>query len=804
MLRNYFKIAWRNLKNHKSESILNITGLSLGMAAAVLILLWVENEMNFDNYHADDNRIYHLKTGLKSNPKGFWGTPLLLAETAKQQVPEIDKTSRFLIVNNSTNPILGINNNFYKEKDLVYVDKEWFDIFHYDFVAGNAAGISQNPNSIILTESLAKKYYGNNNAIGQVIHIDSNIYKVAAFVKDNSANSSFQFSAFLPMEMYLKNPSVKQGSWLSFMFQTFVKLKPNANANKTEKKINNVLENEDGLRLITNQGTKKDTITSKLTSLAQMHFNDDIGTGTQGDKKVVIIFSVLGFLLLVIACINYVNLTTAKASQRSKEVSIKKIMGAERKDLFAQFMTESVLTGMIALALTLLIVKLSLPWFNSFTEKKFVLSLNSIELWKLLGGTLLITVLLTGIYPALLLSSFKPLNVLKGFNILRIKNTSLRKVLVTSQFTIAIALTICTIVILRQLYFIQTSNEGYNRSQIFSISLPRSWHKNHSDISKSNFVDVLKNELTKHTAIENVTVSNDAIQNLKMSMGGIADWTGRKSDMQPNITPLAVDVDFRNIFKLELKEGRWFQPDNINDKHNYILNETAIAELGIKKPYIGQYFSMFNDTGHIIGVVKDFHFRDYHQKISASVLFNNPDMKGTFFVQANTSKMKQALAGAESTWKTFFPQEPFEYNFMDQEFESMYKSDIKTSKLVGLFSGTTIFICCLGLFGLVTFTAEQRTKEIGIRKVLGATVASITTLLSKDFIKLVMIAIIISSPLAWWAMNKWLETFAYRINISWWMFAAAGAGAFILTLATVSYQSIKAATANPVKSLRSE
>ncbi|MCW3118719.1 MAG: hypothetical protein JWM28_2801 [Chitinophagaceae bacterium] len=802
MILIYFKTAWRNLKNHKSASLLNITGLSLGMAAAVLIMLWVQNELNFDNYHSDADRIYLVTVKQKMDTRKFGGTPLVLAEAAKQQIPEIETTCRLVIANNATTPVLGINNNLYKEKDLAFVDKEWFSVFHYDFIAGSAEGFSQKPTGIILTESLARKYYIKNNGVGQIVHIDSNIYQVQAIVKDNPANSSFQFNIFLPIEAYLKNDPITPGSWSSFKDQTFIKTKTNANAKTVEKKITNILQQQDFIRQMF-----KDTLKAGLTTLPDMHFDDSIdgSFGLQsGDKKVVLIFSILGFLLLAIACINYVNLTTAKASQRSKEVSIKKIMGAGRKSLFVQFMAESLLTGTVALVLTLFIVWLSLPWFNSFTEKNFVLSLSSVEVGKIMAGTLIVTVLFTGIYPALLLSSFKPLNVLKGVNILKVKNTSLRKILVTSQFTIAIALIICTLVILKQLFFIQANNEGYNRSQIFSISLPPTWPKYHNKADKSGFLKILKNELSGETAIENITVSNDAIQNLKMSWGGGIDWNGRLKTEDRLFTPLSVDADFTKIFKLELKEGRWFQENNLDDRHNYILNETAISELGLKKPYIGQFFAVFGDTGRIIGIAKDFHFRDFHQKIGVSVLLNNPELKGTFFIQATASRMKQALARAEMTWKKFFPQEPFEYNFMDEEFEQMYKSDMKTSKLVGIFSGIAIFISCLGLFGLVSFVAEQKTKEIGIRKVLGATVANITTLLSKDFIKLVIIAFIMASPIAWWAMNKWLEAFAYRINISWWIFVSAGAAAIFIALLTVSSQAVKAAMANPAKSLRSE
>jgi putative ABC transport system permease protein len=403
----------------------------------------------------------------------------------------------------------------------------------------------------------------------------------------------------------------------------------------------------------------------------------------------------------------------------------------------------------------------------------------------------------------LLLSSFKPLNVLRGINVLKIKNSTLRKTLVTVQFTIAVSLSICAIVILKQLAFIQQSNEGYDRKQIFSFSIPGSFINTHMAADKSGMIKLVKNELLKETAIEHVTASTDDIQQITMSMSGIADWVGRKKDEDPGITLLSVDPDFRDIFKLQLKEGRWFT-DNSADQHNYMLSETTVSQLGLKKPYLGQYFAILQDTGRIIGIVKDFHFESFHQKITAAVLCARPDMKGTLFIQANTTKMKAALAKAETVFRKFFPQSPFEYKFMDATFENMYRADTKTATLVSAFSGIAIFISCLGLFGLVSFTAEQRTKEIGIRKILGATVINLTTLLSKDFVKLVIIAIIIASPIAWWAMNKWLEAFAYKINISWWMFGVTGIAALFIALTTVCVQAVKAAMANPVKSLRTE
>ncbi len=805
MLKNYFKIAWRSMLKNKSASIIYITGLSLGMAAAVLILLWVQNEMSFDSYHSNAGKIYQVNLAKKEDGIPFNGTPVLLAESIKKQVPEIEKVAATIV--NGSPKVVNVNENYFKERGWVYADKEWFNLFKYEFTEGNANGFNESPGNIILIASLAKKYFGTANAVGQFIKIDTNSYKVKGVIKDNPINSSFQYTFFLPIEEFMKMPGVQQQGWMYLSANTFVQLKENANVNNVQNGINSIIMHQEQIQSVFSNGAKKDTLVAGLTALKKIHFALNQGgfsSAYTSGKGIVYIFSILGFLLLSIASINYVNLSTARASMRSKEVSIKKIMGANTKNLFIQFIVESVVTSVVALLLTLIIVLLSLPWFNNLTGKVFTLSLSSVALWEVLGVTLLITILLTGIYPALLLSSFKPLNVLRGINILKTKSPVLRKTLVTAQFTIAITLSIAAIVILKQLHFIQSNNEGYDRKQIFSFSIPGSWASSGMADNKNELFTLVKNELAKETAIEHLTISNDDIQNLQMSMGGVADWTGKKKEQVPLITMLTTDTDFRNIFKLQLKEGRWFQEDNAADHHNYILTETTVAELGLKKPYLGQYFSVMGDTGQIVGIVKDFHFRNFHQKISAAVLMNNPLYKGTFFVEAAAGKTNIALAKATATFKKFFPQTPFEYKFMDAAFDDMYRADKKAAALVSTFSGIAIFISCLGLFGLVSFIAEQRTKEISIRKILGATVGNITTLLSKDFVKLVFIAIVVASPIAWWAMNKWLEAFAYRINISWWMFAAAGFAAIFIALVTVSVQAIKAALVNPAKSLRSE
>ncbi len=796
MLKTYLKTGWRNLLKNKTISIINITGLSVGMAAAMFILLWVQNELSFDNYHPASKRICQITFSDKEGSNKWDGSPLLLADAAKQKIPGIEKATKFLTANRD-NPVLNINNEFYKEKNAVFVDSNWFSFFHYDYVEGNANAFNQNPNSIILTESLAKKYYGKKEAVGRTIIIDSINYKVQAVIKDNPSNSSFQFNIFFPLQTHLPDAEAikNESSWNSFTWITFVQLNPNIPIKQVLNQLAQLLKTE---------RNNEETFVS-LIALKNIHFETSFGDlkMLRQDKKVVFIFAILGSLLLLIACINYINLSTARASLRAKEVSIKKIIGASGKTLFKQFIAESFLTSFIALIITLLIIQIALPLFNSFTEKHFIFSLSSINIWIVLAGTFVTTIILTSIYPALLLSSFKPLNMLKGLNVLKVKNTALRKTLVISQFTIAIALMISTIVIFKQLSFIRKQNKGYNSSQVFSVPLPREWFNKHKEANKEQMFNTFKQQLVANTSIENATITSGSVINIMMAMSGVVDWEGKAPGLDPMVSVMSVDEDFRKIFQLQLTEGRWFQPDNIQDKHNYILNETAIATFGLQPPYIGKRLIFANDTGHIIGIIEDFHYRSLHEKVGSIILINN-QLQGTMFIKTAAAKTPQALQATETIWKKLFPQEPFEYDFLDEAFAQLYRSDIKTSTLTGLFSCIAIIISCLGLFGLAAFTAEQRIKEIGIRKVLGATVTNITALLSRDFIKLVVIAFVIASPLAWLAMNKWLENFVYRININWLVFVLAGLAAVFIALLTVSFQAIKAAIANPVKSLRTE
>jgi ABC-type antimicrobial peptide transport system permease subunit len=805
MIKNYFITAWRSLWRNKTVTFINLLGLSVGMAAAVLILMWVQNEKSFDTYHPYAKNIYRIVNHLRISKSEKWdweNSPLDLAVTAKQDIPEIELTTR-LQQSRFEEPVLNVNNKLFAEKQCGYIDSNWFDMFHYDLKQGNFASFLKDPYGMVLTESKAKKFFGDETAIGQIIKIDSVNFTVKAVVKDNPANSSFQCDVLMPLNVTINNHR-KNGdhiNWDFFNYVTFIKLKETANINTVTGKINELYTKRE------TSGNGRTPTTASILSLASMHFDTSLQSSvfSHVENKSIYIFSILALLLLVTACINYVNLTTAKASLRAKEVSIRKIAGARSQHLFSQFIVESVLISLLSLVVSILLIQLSLPFFRQLTERNFISPFNSLMVWKVLTGTLLTVIVLNGIYPALLLSSFKPLNVFRGVTVLQVKDSGLRKGLVIFQFTLSVMLITGTIVVMKQMQFVQTSNPGYNRSQIISVQVPFKkfqtfWKNGQSETLISN----MKSELSSRVNTQLVTSASSPVVDIHNKQGGSMNWEGRDSLNSHSVTILSADAQYKDFFKLDMKEGRWYLPNSKEDAKNYILNETAVRQLNIHQPVIGQRFSLNGVDGIVIGVVKDFHHSSMHSKIEPVLIYNDPGWQPYIFVKAQEGNTKQTLATIETIWHKFLPDEPFDYTFMDDTFNALYRSDLKTSKLIFVFSTITIIISALGLFGLAAFTAERKTKEIGIRKILGATVTSIMALLSEEFLVLVGIAIAIASPVAWWVMNRWLEDFAYRITISWWMFALAGFTALLIALVTVSFQAVKAAIANPVKSLRTE
>jgi len=795
MLR-YLRTAARNAWKQRSTNAINITGLAAGMTAAILIFLWVGNELTYDNYHPGANRI-HRVTAYITDAKWTWETaPFPLVAATRATVPEAEAVTAF---QPATVIVTRHDDEFVTEQHSAYIDSAWFTIFHYDFIAGSARDFFSQPYSLILTRSKAKQYFGDKAPIGQTLRIQTTGYKVAAVVKDIPTNSSFPFDFLMPVDAIRNNPYQKDNfTWGNFNWQVYIRLRPAAGATNVNKALTSLLHTN-----TTSEEDKHSTLS--LIPLKEIHFETGLTFGSSivhANRSTVTIFSVLGIFLLVIACINYVNLTTARASLRAKEVGIRKIVGAGKKSLFIQFVGESLLVSSLALLITIFIVTLALPAFRDLTDKSFANPFANAQTWQIIGLTLLAATALNGIYPALLLSGFKPLNVLRGSVNLKFKDVFLRKGLVVLQFTFSIILIIGTLIIQRQLSYIQNTNPSYNRSQVLAVTMPFIWSR--SQQQQATLRASIKNELRQHTGVTDVTFANSSVINLNSASSGGIDWEGHDSSFRPTIYHFKADPDFQKVLQLQMVQGRWFGDPQGIDRNNFVLNETAVKTLGLRQPVIGQRFIFQDDTGRIVGIVKDFHFASLHEKIKPLAIINDPRFNARLYIRTEPGQSTRVLAAVKALVKRYDNSKPLDYAFLDDQFNALYKADQKVSTLILVFSTIAIIISCLGLFALAAFTAQQRIKEIGIRKVLGATVPNIIALLSRDFVRLVILSIGIATPIAAYAMHKWLEDYAYHIALSAWFFLAAGALALLIAILTVSSQSLRAATANPAKSLRTD
>ncbi|WP_149240055.1 ABC transporter permease [Dyadobacter sp. 32] len=796
MLKNHIKIAFRNLLSSKLFTSLNVLGLTGGMVAAVFILLWVENELSFDAYHQKSERISRIITHLQVSKEETWhwaATPMLLAGEI-EKLPETETVTRKTIASTLS---LKIGDRKINGENAIYADSNWFEVFDYQFVDGSAADFATGVRNIAMTESKALQLFKKSDVVGQIIRIDTLDYTVSAVYKNNPANSSFQHDYILPLAALWANPKsyANDNSWNQFNYETFVVLRADADRTKLGKKLTSIIstmkKDDDG-----NPSTN--TVLA-AEPLANIHFNNQIQGASQdlGDRRSIYIFFGLALVILLVACINYVNLTTARASVRSKEVGVKKLLGAKSSHLFGQFMTESVLTCLAAFCLALSLIYFLMPAFNSLTGKFFEFSPANLSLWYVLVGTTLTAILLTGVYPSLLLSSFKPFEILRGNNVLGSANGSFRKGLVVVQFTVAVVFLISTLVVFQQMKFIREKELGYDRAHTFTFRIP--WALK-SKAEPSTFKARLLNE----SSVADVTVASQSIVQISSSSTGSYDWNGHPKDFNPTVSQLAVEDNFRKMFGLKMKEGRWFAPNGIADASNVVLNETAVKKMNLPKPLIGQRFDFQGKKGVVIGVVKDFHFKSLREKIEPLVLFQDPAWSLGLYVKAQPGKEAEAIKAVEKIWNEMIPNGALAYQFLDDTYDRLYKSEQRTASLFNTFTVIAILISCMGLFGLATFTAERRIKEIGIRKVLGASVSAIVTLLSTDFIILVVISIIVASPIGFYFMNEWLKGFEYKMELNWIIFASAGICAVLVALFTISYQSIKAALMDPVKTLRSE
>jgi len=796
MFKNHFKTAWRNIFRNKTATLINLFGLSVSLVAFIFIALWVQNELTFDGFNKDAKDIYLVKTDFG---RGDGPDPLTALPVA-DAVRKVSGTA-YIARMAPSHGTLKVNGRLFDEKASVVVDSDWFKILHYDVLSGDIQSFNNNPFSFILTQSKAKQLFGDKNPVGQFVRFDTSLYQVRTIVKDNPINSSFQFEMLAPMAARFAVRRGNQNDWGNLSYRTFVKVIP----------ATDVIAFAQHATAVSQELSKRDHLSLQFQPLRELHFDTKAADWMfrRGSHMAVFVFSVLGILLLITASINYVNLTIAKANARTKEISIRKIMGGSRLQLFIQFLTESFLLCILALSISLVIILITLPIFNRLTETGFRVSFTSPFLWSILIGTLFTATLFIGVFPSLTLSLFKPLDYLHGFTILKFRNTTLRKSLVVFQFVIGIVLMIGTIVIFLQMRLAQSSAAQYNRSQVVSLSLPFNLlSKVGYDWDKIFlFSNTFKHELQKISSVQNAVVTSTSIEG-GMNSSSAPNWYWKDQDTAINdpVVRVSIGPEGKDIFNFQVKEGRWFEPDG-RDRKNFVLNETAVKDLGIREPVIGQIFARIGgDTGQIVGVIKDYNFSSLYNKVGPMVIACNghEDLQMTLFAKITPGNIPQAMSAIASTWKQLIPDAPFKYQFTDQAFDNLYKDDLRTSKLALLFSCISIIISALGLFGLAAFVAEQKRKEIGIRKVMGASVAQITVLLSRDFVILVLIAIVIASPIAYWTMSRWLQNFVYKINLSWWIFASAGILAVLIAVLTISGQAIRAALANPAKSLRAE
>jgi putative ABC transport system permease protein len=793
MLKNYFKIALRNLRKSTTYSIINITGLAVGLAVSILLLLWVNDELSYDRFNAHAASLYRLspKFGDGANPTIWDATPAPMAVYAKKEIPEVENACR--ITEDWSVSIFEYQGKKITEWHNCQVDPSFFSMFTYPLIKGNPQHPFKDAHSVVLSETTAKKFFGDEDPIGKVLKADDKkIYQVTGIMKDMPDNSSIQYNMVFNFQMleqeadttgYYKSLPI-DANWGQYNYQTYVLLKPGANPVVAGQKLGALHRRNQNIDF-----TKH--LVYLLNPLTKIHLY--ASNGDEQGMMIVRVFFIVAVIVLLIACINYVNLITARAIGRSKEISLRKIVGAGKTGLFLQFLSESLLTFLIALVIATGLIYLVMPLYNDLAGKNIVFKPWSPEVLTVYGLTLLATLLLAGIYPAVTLASFKPLEAMKGKLSGIGSKGNFRKVLVVAQFSFSIMLITSTIIIGKQLRYIREKNLGYDKENVFSF-----WMRN-----IDTHYEAVKAELLQQPGILGVTESGVDIINSGTGSSD-ADWDGKKPDQQSfTIGQMPVERNFLTVMDIQLAEGKGFTGSPA-DSSNFILNETAIRATGITEPAVGKRFTFHGIKGVIAGVVKDFHFQNMHTRIHPLLMQYDTHWRGKMYVRTTGKDAAKALAAMEGIWKRYNADYDFNYTFLDSAFNDLYKSDMHVGTLFNCFAVVAILISCLGLFGLVTFTAESKVKEIGVRKVLGAGVPHIVTLLSKDFVVLVLVAAAIAFPVAWYGLGKFLQGYAYRTDLSVWVFAAAGAITLLIAMVTVSFKCVQAALANPVKSLRTE
>jgi putative ABC transport system permease protein len=809
MLKNYFKIAFRNLWKNKGYSAINIFGLAIGIATCLLISLYVVDELSYDKYNKNADRIYRINADIKfgGDEQKLAVCPDPMAFTMVKDYPEVENAVRFRGYGPS---LVKKGNENIKEERIIYTDSTLFDVFTLPMTEGNPKKALTEPNSVVITEKIAKKYFNTTHAIGKVLRFDNkNDYKITGVIKDVPENSHFNFDFFIALAGVQE---ANQNIWLSFNFNTYLLLRKDADVKSFQKKFDQILSKYiwpqgEQLLHINKEDFKKsgNFINLSLMPLTDIHLRSDrvAELAPNSDVQVVYIFSVIAIFILLVACVNFMNLSTARSANRAKEVGVRKVLGTQRKNLISQFLTEAVVMSLIAFVFAIGIALLLLPYLNQLALKQLTLSVSDHPYLLPLLVAFAITVgLLAGSYPAWYLSAFRPIQVLKGTVATGFKRSYLRSGLVVFQFFISIILIIATIIIYNQLNYIRNKKLGFNKEQVLLVRDAYALDKQAETFKQ----EVLKYpEIISGTKSGYLPVSNSGRDNESLFAEGHIE-----NDKAVATQFWTVDHDYIKTMGMQIVQGRDFNKDFATDSSAIMLNETAVKLFGFSGNPIGRKVTELVDLNAkttrdytVVGVVKNFNFESLRQNIGALAM-KVGNSTGTISFRMKTTDAAQTIGHIKSIWKKIAPNEPFTYSFLNEEFESMYRAEQRSGKIFISFAILAIFIACLGLFGLAAYAAEQRTKEIGIRKVLGATVSNIVSMLSKDFLKLVLLASVIAFPVSWWVMNKWLQDFAYRIHVSWWVFVLATALAISIAIITVSFQAIKAALTNPVKNLRTE
>jgi putative ABC transport system permease protein len=790
MIRNYLKIAIRNITRHKAFALINISGLAIGMTCSILILLWVNNELSYDRFHTNAGQLYRIVC--QAGDLKVAVSPYPMPQALQAKLPEVKTITH---VRGVDGIVFETGNRKFEESDGFYVDSTFFQSFSFPLVRGDRQNALQRTDGILITENMAKKYFGQEDPIGKVLRKNNKDNVVVTGVLANvPSNSHLQFDFVMPMSaIALTDGDIKDNVWDNFNFYSYVQLDNSVKATpatlaKLDKQMDDIYKKQ----------IPEDVLKVKyhLQPLTEIHLHSDFQADLpgRGNYQYVKIFFVVAIFILIVACINFMNLATARSARRAKEVGLRKVVGAGRGQLVWQFLGESMMISFFALLIAMVLVWLLLPAFNNLAGKELTIHFFDWKLLLTLTGIALLTGLISGSYPALFLSGFKPVKVLKGNVKTMGGNLIFRNSLVVMQFVVSIVLLAGTAVVYKQLKFIKNMNLGFDRSNLLYMPMA-------GDMGGK--IEALKTELKKNPLTASFSFTNNMPAGL---MNGTVNvhWEGKDPGNQTIFPNMDVSEDFFTVFQMKMASGRTFSTGFKGDSSNYIINEKAAKAMGMTAASaIGQPLTMWGTKGMIVGVVKDFNFKSIQRPIEPMVMRLNR-YGGLAIVRTKPGTTEATIKAMEKINAQLNPAYPFSYGFLDQEIDKLYKGEQQMGSLFNVFAILAIFISCMGLYGLSAFMAEQRTKEIGVRKVLGASVGNVVYLLSFNFTRLILIATVIAIPLAWFAINSWLEGFAYRIPVNWVIFLIASLSALFIAWLTVGYESIKAAIANPVKSLRAE